>query len=146
MMNTMTKLFVAANASIYQMTGGRLGSQLGPQSVLLMHTVGRKSGKSFTTPLTFFRDGENYLVVASNWGQETPPTWFLNLMQQGSTTIQVKDKMIQVRARQAEGEEYQRLWKVVSSRNPQYLQYQKGLQRQIPIVVLTPVTPTTRPA
>ncbi len=146
MMNTMTKLFVAANASIYQMTGGRLGSQLGPQSVLLMHTVGRKSGKSFTTPLTFFRDGENYLVVASNWGQETHPNWFLNLMQQGRTTIQVKDKMIQVRARQAEGEEYQRLWKVVSSRNPQYLQYQKGLQRQIPIVILTPVAPTTRPA
>ncbi len=138
-MNTMTKFFVAANTSIYQMTGGRLGSQLGRQTVLLLHTVGRKSGKPFTTPLTFFRDGENYLVVASNWGQEAHPNWFLNLMQQERTTIQVKDKTIQVRARQAEGQEYERLWQVVTSRNPQYLQYSKGIARRIPVVVLAPL-------
>ncbi len=145
-MNTMTRLFVAANASIYQATGGRLGSQLGPQSVLLLHTVGRKSGKSFTTPLSFFRDGESYLVVASNWGQEAHPNWFLNLMQQGSTTIQVKDQTIPVQARQANGEEYPRLWQLVTSRNSQYLEYQKGLTRRIPIAILTPVVQTARPS
>ncbi len=123
-----------------------MGSQLGAQSVLLLRTVGRKSGKSFTNPLSFFRDGENYLVVASNWGQESHPNWFLNLMQQPRTTIQVKDRTIPVQARQAEGAEYERLWKVVTSRNSQYLQYQKGLARRIPIVVLKPVAPITQSA
>ena len=113
---------------------------MGKQSVLLLHTVGRKSGKSYTTPLSYYRDGENYLIVASNWGQKDPPDWFRNLVRHSRTTIQVKDTTLQVEARQAEGGEYQRLWQVVTRQNSQYLEYQKTLTRRIPIVILTPVS------
>lgn len=111
---------------------------MGKQSVLLVHTIGRKSGKPYTTPLSFYRDGGNYLIVGSNWGKENPPDWFLNLMQHPQTTIQVKGKTLQVEAYQAEGEDYQRLWAVVTKKNSQYLEYQKTTTRQIPILILTP--------
>ena len=74
-MSIVTKVFARANAFLLQVTNGRLGSRMGKQSVLLLHTVGRKSGKSYTTPLSYYRDGENYLIAASNWGQEDPPDW-----------------------------------------------------------------------
>lgn len=137
-MSTLAKVFTKANAFVFQLTGGRLGSQLGVQSVLLLHTVGRKSGKAYVTPLSYYRDGENYLLVASNWGKENHPDWFVNLLQRPHTTIQAKDRVIHVVARQAQGEDYRRLWKAVTSQNPQYLQYQKEISRTIPIMILTP--------
>ena len=113
---------------------------MGKQSVLLLHTVGRSSGKPYITPLSFYRDGANYLVVASNWGKPSQPDWFRNLMQETRTSIQVKDQTIEVKARQTAGKEYQRLWDLITKQNAQYLQYQRGLNRRIPIVVLAPNT------
>lgn len=137
-MDPLVKLFVRLNAFFFRLTNGRLGSQMGKQSVLLLQTTGRKSGKSYTTPLSFFRDGSNYLIVASNWGKEEHPNWFRNLVQQPRATIQVKDKTIPVQARPAGDEDYERLWNLVTRQNSQYVQYQSGLKRKIPIVVLTP--------
>jgi len=138
-MNILNRLFVVLNTFVFQLTGGRVGGQMGKQSVLLLHSVGRKSGKDYVTPLSFFRDAENYLVVASNWGRETDPDWFRNLMHAPRTRIQVKGKLLDVQVRQATAEEYPRLWKWVTSQNPQYVQYQQTTSRRIPIVVLTPV-------
>jgi len=113
---------------------------MGRQSVLLLHHTGRKSGKSRMTTLTYFRDANTYLLVASNWGKEYHPDWFHNLMQQPRTTIQVGAVTIPVEAHQAQGEEYTRLWELVTRLNDQYIKYQAGLKRQIPIVILTPTT------
>jgi F420H(2)-dependent quinone reductase len=137
-MSIFTKAFTSFNVAIYRISRGRLGSQLGPQSVLLLHSVGRKSGKAYITPVTYFRDGNNYLLVASNWGGEKNPDWYLNLLQQKRTTIQVKDRTLSVDAHSVEGEEYDRLWKRVTRQNAQYLQYQQKTTRRIPVVRLTP--------
>ena len=139
-MSNWIKVFTAANAFVFQKTKGRLGSRMGKQSVMLLYTIGRKSGKTYTTPLSYYRDGNTYLLVASNWGKADHPNWFHNLWQQSRTTIQVGATTIPVEARQAEGEEYNRLWDVVTRQNDQYLKYQEGLARQIPIVILTPTT------
>ena len=138
-MDNWIKLFTAANAFLFRITGGRLGNRMGGQSVLILHTIGRKSGKTRTTPLSYYRDGNVYLVVASNWGKEVHSDWYYNLLRNPRTTIQVGADVLPVEARPAEGEEYNRLWSLVSNRNDQYRKYQKGLARKIPIVVLTPV-------
>ncbi|MBI5030523.1 MAG: nitroreductase family deazaflavin-dependent oxidoreductase [Chloroflexi bacterium] len=138
-MSIVKKVFAKANASLIKKTNGRLGTQLTKQSVLVLHTVGRKSGKAYATPLSYYLDGENYLIVASNWGKEESPEWFRNLMHHPRTTIQVKDKTFEVEARQAEDGEYQHLWQVVTRKNSQFLEYQKGLTRRIPVVILNPV-------
>jgi deazaflavin-dependent oxidoreductase (nitroreductase family) len=113
---------------------------MGGQSVLLLQTVGRKSGKERVTPLSYYRDGDNYLVVGSNWGKETPPDWYLNLLRQPKASIQVKDKAFAVEAHEAAEGDYGRLWALVCSQNPQYAKYQQGIKRRIPIVVLRPTS------
>ncbi len=132
------KVFTEVNVFIYQISKGRLGNRMGRQSVLLLNTTGRKSGKQHVTSLSYYKDGNSYLVVASNWGKKTHPDWSLNLLKTPQTTIQVGPKLIQVEARQAQEEDYLRLWELISLKNNQYIQYQKGLQRKIPIVILTP--------
>ncbi len=138
-MDIFSRAFVRTNAAVFRLTGGRLGSRLGAQSVLLLQTVGRKTGKAYTTPLSYYRDGERYLIVASNWGSEKHPNWFYNLMESPRASIRTKQSALSIEARPAEGEEYQRLWKLVTRQNSQYLRYQQAIRRQIPIVILTPV-------
>jgi deazaflavin-dependent oxidoreductase (nitroreductase family) len=140
-MRNWAKTFTAINVFVFRISHGHMGNRLGKQSVLLLHTVGRNSGKSFLTSLTFFRDGATYLLVASNWGKEYHPDWFHNLMQHPYTTIQVGPTTIQVKAHEAEGDDYTRLWQLVAQQNEQYLHYQKDLKRRIPIVILTPTEP-----
>jgi len=63
------KLLMTINVFLYRLTNGVIGGKMGGQSVLLLHTIGRKSGKSYITPTNYFRDGKNYVLVASNWGK-----------------------------------------------------------------------------
>jgi F420H(2)-dependent quinone reductase len=139
-MTDWNKLFAKANVFVYQKTKGHFGNKMGKQSVLLLNTIGRKSGMSHTTTLSYYREGNSYLVVASNWGKESNPDWMLNLMQQPHATIQVKATTIAVEVSLAQGEEYRRLWELVTRQNSQYLRYQTGLKRKIPIVILSPTT------
>jgi len=137
-MSAWIKVLMAGNTFIYRLTGGVLGSRMAGQSVLLLHSVGSKSGKLYTTPLNFYRDGENYVLVASNWGGKSHPGWFFNLMRQPDTTIQVKKQVLPVKASEASESDYERLWQQVTSQNPFYTRYQSQTSRKIPIVILTP--------
>jgi deazaflavin-dependent oxidoreductase (nitroreductase family) len=131
--------FTKLHIFIYRISNGLLGSRLGKQSILLLNTTGRRSGKRYTATLAYFRDGDRYLVVGSNWGEEKHPDWYDNLIKQPHTTIQVKADKINVVAQSAQAEEYQRLWQLVSAQNEQYARYQQQTKRVIPIMILTPI-------
>ncbi len=134
------KIMTSLNVFVYQASNGRLGSRMGRQSMLVLHTIGRKTGKRHAATLAYYRDGVAYLVVGSNWGKEQHPAWYLNLMHEPRTTIQVKDTVIQVEAQDVtQEEEYRRLWEFIARQNSQYTHYQKGINRRIPIVRLLPV-------
>ena len=133
------KLFMAANVFIIRLSNGWLGSQLGTQAILLLHTVGRKSGKHFVTPIAYFYTEGFYFLVGSNWGKNTNAAWFHNLRARPITTIEVKGKAISVEAQQAEGEEYERLWQFAVEHHPPYLHYKEMTSRHIPIVLLKPI-------
>jgi deazaflavin-dependent oxidoreductase (nitroreductase family) len=130
---------MSLNVLVYRLSRGRLSSHMAGYSILLLHTTGRKTGLAYTIPLTYFRDGDNYLLVASNWGRKHNPGWYYNLMHQPAATIQVNAQVIAVQAHPATGGEYTRLWKAVTNRDNFYVRYQKRTSRQIPIMVLTPV-------
>jgi deazaflavin-dependent oxidoreductase (nitroreductase family) len=132
------KLFMAANVFVIRISRGRIGSRLGTQTILLLHTVGRKSGRRFVTPIAYFFTDGYYFLVGSNWGKEQNAAWFYNLMARPRTPIEVRGKKILVEARQAEGEEYERLWKYATEHHPPYLHYKEMTSRPIPIVVLQP--------
>lgn len=112
---------------------------MGTQTILLLHTVGRKSGLTRTIPIAYFDFEGKYLIVASNWGKDRQADWYLNLKKQSDVAIEVKGKSIAVRTREAVGEEYAHLWKFATEKHPPYLDYQKMTQRRIPIVILEPV-------
>jgi len=133
------KWFMALNTFLIHISNGRIGSTLGTQTILLLHTVGRKSGKQYEIPIAYFYHEGQYLIVASNWGKDKQADWFLNLKENPRTTIGVKGKTIVVEAREARGEEYDRLWKFATEKHPPYLNYQSMTTRHIPIMVFRPL-------
>ncbi len=131
------KPLMTVNIFLYRLTGGALGGKMSGQSVLLLDTVGRKTGRKHTIPINYYRDGANYVIVASNWGQNQNPAWYYNLINQPLATIQVRNRRLRVRARTANDQEYDRLWQSVTGQNAFYVRYQKQTWRKIPLVILT---------
>jgi len=124
----------------YVESGGEKGHEWRDGVRTLLLTVkGRKSGVWRRTALIYGRDGENYVVVASKGGAEKHPLWYLNLRDNPDAEVQVGPDKVTVRARTAEGEERDRLWQTMASIWPDYNNYQKKTDRQIPVVVLEPV-------
>jgi len=138
MKDVLIKWFMSINSFLIRVSRGRIGSKLGMQTILILHTVGRKSGLARAIPIAYFDYEGKYLIVASNWGKDQNADWFLNLQKQSRATIEVKGKSIAVQTYEAQGDEYDHLWKFATERNPPYLDYQKMTARHIPIVVLEP--------
>ncbi len=129
------KWFMAINAFLLRLSRGRIGSKLGTQTILLLHTIGRKSGRDRVIPIAYFDYEDHFLIVASNWGKEKQADWYLNLKQHPQAKLEVKGKVLSVTAREAKGEEYERLFKFATEHHPPYLNYQKMTARHIPIMV-----------
>ena len=104
--------------------------------ILILTFTGRKSGKEYSTPLIFGRDGENYVLVGSQGGAPEHPDWYLNLVANPEVGVQVKADKFRARARTAEGEEHERLWTAMNEIWPHYDEYQAKTDRPIPVIVL----------
>jgi deazaflavin-dependent oxidoreductase (nitroreductase family) len=126
------------HSALYRATGGKAGGTMLKVPILLLTTRGRKSGKERTTPLMFTRDGDNLVLIASVGGAPKNPAWYWNLQGQDAD-VQIGSERRRVRARDAVGEERERLWAEMVSLYPGYAEYQKKTTRQIPVVVLEPV-------
>jgi deazaflavin-dependent oxidoreductase (nitroreductase family) len=126
---------------IYVGSDGRLGHKMIGVPTLLLRTTGRRSGQTRTNGLVYARDGDDYLVVASNGGADQHPAWLHNLRANPDVEIQVGRKRQKARARAVEfsDPDYGRLWQIVNENNRhRYSGYQQRTARQIPVVVLTP--------
>jgi F420H(2)-dependent quinone reductase len=132
------KWFMAINALLLRVSRGRLGSKLGTQAILILHTVGRASGQERAIPIAYFNYEGKVLIVGSNWGKDKNADWFLNLKKTPHARLEIKAKLVSVAAREAQGDEYNRLWQFVTERHPPYLDYQKMTPRHIPIMVFEP--------
>ena len=130
---------MGGHATIYRLTGGLIGHWTpGAAPTLLLDHVGAKSGKKRTSPLSYIRDGDSYVIVASKGGYPQNPAWFHNLKANPDTQVQVKHRKIPVRARVADPEERERLWPRVVEAYSGYAAYQKRTEREIPLVILQP--------
>jgi deazaflavin-dependent oxidoreductase (nitroreductase family) len=127
--------------TIYQKTNGWIGHRALGIPSLLLHTVGAKTGKPRTASLTYARDGDDYLIVASKGGDPKAPGWYHNLKANPSVEINVGPKRFRVTASPVlpDNPDYARLWQIVNKNNSnRYEAYQKNTSRPIPVVVLTP--------
>jgi deazaflavin-dependent oxidoreductase (nitroreductase family) len=134
------KLFTGLNATIYRVSKGKVGGRVSGAPVLLLHTIGRKSGKPRTTPLLYLRDGERYIVVASYAGAPTDPAWWPNLKAKPETTIQVGGDIIAVTAAEVSTQERAELWPKLDAMYSGYADYRRKTDREMPIIALTVVS------
>lgn len=130
-------LFGQEHVDRYRATDGEEGySWQRGTTILLLTTRGRKSGAERTTPLIFERDGDDYLIVASRGGTDQPPGWYLNLQAEPDVQVQVRGDVFRARARDATPDEKPEMWRKMAAVWPDYDEYQKKTEREIPVVVL----------
>ncbi len=124
---------------MYERSGGRIGAWLGLPTLLLTFT-GRKSGKTYSTPLVYFQDGDRYVVVGSDGAARRDPQWWKNLKVNPAGSVRVGRNQLAITASLATGEERARLWEIGKGVNPLWAKYQTRTERELPVVVLTPTT------
>lgn len=105
---------------------------------LLLTTTGRRSGEPYTTPLIYGEDDGQYVIVASKGGAPNHPDWYRNLEANPEVEIQVEDRVMQATAHLATGDDREWLWKLMADIWPDYDEYQRKTDREIPVVVLEP--------
>ncbi len=127
-----------AHLALYRASRGRLLGKVAGMPVLLLTTTGRRSGKQRTTPLTFFRDGGDLLVVGSNGGADRPPDWLRNLQAHAPAVVSIGAERVPVTAAIDPPHERERLWPLITSTYPGYAAYQARTTRRIPVVRLSP--------
>lgn len=121
---------------LFRASGGRFGGRLAGGPVLLLTTTGRKSGKRRTVPLLYLRDGEDFVLVASNGGTATHPAWLLNLRAHSEAVMELPGERLSVRAREVGPEERERLWPELLKMYRGYEAYRRRTDREIPLVKL----------
>jgi deazaflavin-dependent oxidoreductase (nitroreductase family) len=126
------------NVPLYRISGGRLGARIGDAPVLLLTTTGRKSGQARTAPVVYLADGERYVVIGSNAGNDRVPAWSLNLKAKPEAEVEVRRRKIAVRARVAEGSERAELWRKSNEQYAGFDDYETRTDRPISVFVLEP--------
>ncbi|MDT5145542.1 MAG: hypothetical protein QOC58_187 [Mycobacterium sp.] len=126
------------NAWIYRRSNGRLGGVFQKSPVALLTTTGRKSGQPRVSPLLYMRDGDRVILVASQGGRDKHPLWYLNLKADSKVSVQIKNEVLQLRARDATPEEREHYWPQLVAMYPSFDDYQAWTERVIPVVICEP--------
>jgi deazaflavin-dependent oxidoreductase (nitroreductase family) len=133
-------LITVVHRVIYLSSGGIMGGTIFWIKILLLFHVGRKTGQIRTTPLLYIEDGDRWIVTASNAGDDQHPAWWYNLQNCPDVRIQVGRHRIDVTWRQAGPEECDVLWPKLAAAYPYCAEYQRGTEREIPVLILERAT------
>ena len=128
-----------AQTFLYKRSGGKVaGSFLQGAPVALLTTTGRKTGEPRVSPLLFLREGDRVVLVASQGGAAKHPMWYLNLKADPKITVQIKDEVLYLTARDATEQERTEYWPKLVDMYSSFDDYQAWTDRVIPIVICDP--------
>ena len=136
----MIRLAIGIHIFLFRISGSKIGNRIARLDVLLLTTKGSKTGKPRTIPLGYLEDNSDYVIIASSGGSEKHPAWFFNLKSNPQVTIEVKGKAMQAIAEPAVAENRKRLWSKLIEVAPLYERYQRRTAREIPLVLLHPIS------
>jgi deazaflavin-dependent oxidoreductase (nitroreductase family) len=122
----------------FRANGGTVGGPFEGSRLALVHHRGARTGTERVNPLAYRPDGDSYVVFGSAAGADQHPDWYHNLKANPETTVEVGTQTIDVTAREAAGDERERLWAAQKSESPQFAEYEKATERVIPVIVLDP--------
>jgi deazaflavin-dependent oxidoreductase (nitroreductase family) len=129
--------FNAHTIAEFRKNHGKVGGYFEGAPLLLLHTVGKRSGKPRVNPMMYLKDGERYLVFASKAGADTHPDWYNNLKANPDVQIEVGDDKIDMHAQEIVGRERDTLYERQATLYPGFAGYQRQTKRIIPVVALT---------
>lgn len=138
MRDSTAKLLSTMHRVAYRTSGGRLGKRLVNNRMLLLTTIGRRSGRRHTVPLLFLEDGAAVVVIASWGGRDYPPHWYLNLKANPGVIVQVEDRRWHGIASDLEEPERSEWWERATTAYAGYVEYQARTDRVIPVVRIEP--------
>jgi len=129
--------FNAQNIAEFRKNHGKVGGFFEGTPLLLLHTIGRRSGKPHINPMMYLKDGERFLVFASKGGADKHPDWYFNLKAHPDIKIEVGDDTIDVHAKGITGSERDILYNRQAALYPRFADYQRKTKRIIPVIALT---------
>lgn len=130
--------FVPLHRLLFRISRGRLLGRLEGSGVLILVTYGRKSSKRCSSPLLFFQfeDREDLIVIASNYGQDHHPEWYLNILADPRVSVETPMGNFTAKAHITRGRERAKLYDKVVGKNARFARYREHTNREIPVVVL----------
>lgn len=120
----------------FRANGGQLGGNFAGAPVLLLRSIGAKSGQERVHPMVFRALGDSWAVFASKAGAPSNPAWYHNLVANPDASIEIGTDLVAVRARVAEGEERDTIWEAQKEAMPGFADYERQTTRAIPVVIL----------
>jgi F420H(2)-dependent quinone reductase len=141
-LRSVLKVVAPLHRRLYRASGGRVGGNWANDRmpVLLLTTTGRRTGKERTWPVGYMRDGDAYVIVASNGGLAAHPSWYYNLTAEPRVVIEVGGERKAVQATTTDGTERSRLWARIVDRYSNFTKYQDGVTRELAVVLLRPTS------
>ena len=122
----------------FRSNDGKVGGRFEGKTLLLLHTIGAKSGQERINPTTYVKDGDRYVVIASKGGAPSNPDWYYNLIANPDIKIEVGTETIPVHAEVTEEPERTRLYNKMADMMSSFNDYRQKTTRVIPVFVLTP--------
>jgi deazaflavin-dependent oxidoreductase (nitroreductase family) len=121
----------------FRANGGKVGGYFAGANMLLLHTVGAKSGQTRTNPLVYVTDGDRLVVIASKGGDDRNPDWYYNLLANPTVTVELGAEQFEARATAVTDEpERSRLYAKMVGHRPGFAEYEQKTSRKIPAIVL----------
>ncbi len=121
----------------FRANAGKVGGPFAGRSLLLLHTIGRKSGTERINPVAYVRDGERLAIIASKGGAPDNPDWYYNLLAHPDVTVVVGAEAFRVHAAEAGEPERTRIYEKMTEMMPSFAEYRRRTTRIIPVLVLT---------
>ena len=122
----------------FRANGGKVGGPFEGAPLLLLHTVGAKTGQPRVTPVMYQDIGDGVAVFASKAGAPTNPAWYYNLLASPRASAEIGAGTVEVVSREADGAERDRIWEAQKRDYPGFADYERKTTRQIPVIILEP--------
>ena len=121
----------------FRANAGKVGGPFLGKTLLILHTIGAKSGQEHINPVAYITDGDRFVIIASKGGAPTNPDWYYNLVAHPQVTVEVGTEQFTARASLATEPERTRLYNKMVEMMPGFADYQKKTTRIIPVIILS---------
>lgn len=120
----------------FRANAGKVGGAFAGKTLLILHTIGAKSGKKHINPVAYVADGDRFVIIASKGGAPTNPDWYFNIVANPMVEVEIGTESYKARASIAEEPERTRLYGKMVEMMPGFAEYQKKTTRVIPVIIL----------